>query len=207
MRRFLKTIFPILFLGCVLFAMIGFRHLQTLDAQEMRLIEEFRERWIQEAKGPSLEKGPNRQQGGWALSTNAQGYFGSDYYAHPPGNGSATFTWSFKVKQTGRYEVFVNYASAFDRASNAPYTIHHTGGETVKMIDQRTGGGRWVSLGVYSYKKGETGRVILSNRANGFVIADAVRVIDKDNRSTKIILDNNRPGQRADTQSPSTDSR
>ncbi|MFC4078364.1 golvesin C-terminal-like domain-containing protein [Salinithrix halophila] len=194
MRRWIKRLFPVLFLGGILFAMIGFRHLDRLDASEARVIEEFRERWMYEADGPALAKAKEVYRGDWSLSTNAQGYFGPDYQAHPQGDGRSTFTWIFMVKRPGTYKVFVNYAAEFDRASNAPYTIEYNGGQrAVRQVDQRTGGGNWVSLGTYTYKRGEKGKVTLSNQADGFVIADAIKLVHKDDPSAKLILDNRNP--------------
>jgi hypothetical protein len=195
-RRFIRLLVPVLFLATVMSVMIGFRHLETLDAHEMRMIEEFRERWMQEAKGPGLERIQETMAGSWVVSTNARGYFGPDYHAHPMGDGSAGFAWKYKVKIAGTYEIHVNYAAEFDRASNAPYTVTYGGGQTRMIpIDQRTDGGRWIHIGDFEYQEGEEGSVVLSNNADGYVIADAIKIVEKGNPSNKLILDNRNPTQ------------
>lgn len=191
MKRLLKLIFPVVFLGMILFVMIDFRHLETLDARELRVIEEFRKRMRLEAEGGALKEGDREMNGNWSPSASAGGYFGTDYLAHPPGEGSADFTWTFEVEQTGDYQIFVNYSSAFDRATNAPYSVFFNGGQRKTIpVNQKRGGGEWVLLGTFSYQKGETGRVVLNNHADGFVIADAVKVLSVGNSSEKLILDN-----------------
>ncbi|PTX55294.1 hypothetical protein C8P63_1191 [Melghirimyces profundicolus] len=191
MKRLLKLVFPVVFLGTVLFVMIGFRHLETLDAQELRVIEEFRKRMKLEAQGGALDEGRKQTVGEWPLSVNAHGYFGPDYQTHPAGDGSGIFTWTFRVKQAGNYQIFVNYASAPDRASNAPYTVYYHGGQSKTVIvNQKTGGGQWVSLGTFPFQKGDQGKVVLTNRADGFVIADAVKIVGTQNTWARLILDN-----------------
>lgn len=198
MKRLLKLIFPVVFLGMVLFVMIDFRHLETLDARELRVIEEFRKRMRLEMEGGALKEGPHQVNGNWSPSANANGYFGTDYLAHPSGEGSADFTWTFEVKQTGDYQIFVNYSSAFDRATAAPYTVFYKGGQSKTIpVNQKSGGGEWVLLGTFAYQRGETGRVVLSNNADGFVIADAVKVLSVENSSEKLILDNRNTVQTA----------
>ena len=50
-----------------------------------------------------------------------------------------------------------------------------------KRIDQRTGGGRWVSLGVHRLAAGDRESVLVSRwtSAPGYVIADAVRIVER----------------------------
>lgn len=194
-KRLIRWGVPILFFTTVLSVMIGFRHLETLEANETRVIEEFRQRWMRETDGPGLMRLQESYWGQWTASANANGFFGPDYHASQPGDGSSTFTWTFQVKQAGKYQIHVNYAAAFDRASNAPYTITYAGGTVTELVDQRTGGGRWISIGTYEFEHGEEVTVTLSNNADGAVIADAIRITEDGNSSNKLILDNRNPSQ------------
>jgi hypothetical protein len=69
-----------------------------------------------------------------------------------------------------------------NRASNAPFTINHADGATVVRVDQRVPGvteprtGSWVSLGTFRMTQGLTA-IGLTNDADGYVVADAVRLI------------------------------
>ena len=103
------------------------------------------------------------------------GYFGSDYWTHPAGTGSAVVRWRFDVPSTGVYQVAVRYTSAANRASNAPYVVN---GTTIP-VDQRGRGGTWVSLGEFPLTAGVPATVDLSDKADGYVVADAVRIVPR----------------------------
>lgn len=117
----------------------------------------------------------NRTSGTWTQSTNVKGYYGSNYHVRRAGTGSNTFTWNFHLPRASTYEVFVHYTAAFDRATNAPYTIHAKSGAVTKTVNQQTNGSRWVSLGTYAFDGGSN-RIVQSDNANGYVIADGVRL-------------------------------
>jgi hypothetical protein len=55
--------------------------------------------------------------------------------------------------------------------------VIHAGGSTTVPVDQRTRGSQWVSLGYFPFAAGSTPTVELSNNADGYVIADAVRLV------------------------------
>ena len=94
------------------------------------------------------------------------------------GTGTDTFTWKLVTPAAGTYEVFARYpAGVAGAASNAPYTIAHSGGSTTKAVDQTQQGGQWVSLGSYTFGKGISHSVRLSDAANGTVLADAVKLV------------------------------
>lgn len=111
----------------------------------------------------------------WTVSTGAPGYYGANYQYAEAGTGERTATWNFTIPATGTYEVFAWWAQSSNRATNAPYTIAHAGGTTTVRVDQTTNGGGWYSLGQFAFDAG-AGSVVLSNDANGIVIADAIRV-------------------------------
>ncbi|WP_329086238.1 golvesin C-terminal-like domain-containing protein [Streptosporangium sp. NBC_01469] len=120
--------------------------------------------------------------GVWSAATGVAGYRGGNYRSAPAGTGERVVRWRPVVPHDGDYEVQVSYTAHENRASNAPFTIVHAGGTSVVRIDQRKPGtteprgGSWVSLGKYRMTAGPA-RIELSNAANGFVIADAVRLL------------------------------
>ena len=66
------------------------------------------------------------------------------------------------------------------RAANAPYAIVHADGVYHERRDQRAGGGEWSRLGggrLFRLLPGRTAGVILTNEAEGTVVADAVRFV------------------------------
>ncbi|MEJ3745355.1 exo-alpha-sialidase [Actinomycetes bacterium KLBMP 9797] len=104
------------------------------------------------------------------------GHYGTNYGTSAAGTGTANARWTLAVPATGVYQVAVWYTADPNRASNAPYVVNHTGGPTTVRVNQRSRGGRWVSLGEFPFAAG-TATIELSNDANGYVIADAVRLL------------------------------
>ncbi|MFJ8790306.1 exo-alpha-sialidase [Streptomyces sp. NPDC102462] len=117
------------------------------------------------------------QAGQWSRATGTDGFYGQSYRIHPAGDGSAVARWWPDVPEAGRYEVQVRYTADPNRASDAPYTVRAADGSQTTRVDQRSGGGQWVSLGTHRFDAGTGGGVELSDAADGYVVADAVRLI------------------------------
>lgn len=115
-----------------------------------------------------------RTQGTWTLSTSISGYFGTDYATRPAGSGTNTFSWPLAIVTPGDYQVAVRWTANPNRASNAPYTLQHANGRATFSLDQRQNGGQWVTLGTFPLNAQST--LTLTDQANGYVIADAVRL-------------------------------
>ncbi|RAL22701.1 N-acetylmuramoyl-L-alanine amidase [Thermoflavimicrobium daqui] len=112
----------------------------------------------------------------WRSSSSMSGGYKGSYRVHNK-DTSASFTWKLNVPESGNYRVYVWYTSANDRATNAPYTIRYGDGQSViKPVNQKTDGKKWVDLGVYSFVQGATS-ITLSANADGYVIADAVKLV------------------------------
>ena len=83
------------------------------------------------------------------------------------------------IPETGRYAVYVSYATLANSADDVVYTVWHKGQATQFHVNQTMGGGTWVYLGTFDFDKGcnEFNRVEVSNasRQKGFVTTDAVR--------------------------------
>lgn len=91
----------------------------------------------------------------------------------------ATAVWTPNVPKSGRYAVYVSYASRPNSVPDAHYTVIHKGGRTNFTVNQQMGGGTWLYLGTFEFDKGESqqGKVVLTNQSEyrGVVTADAVR--------------------------------
>ncbi|MGE5363356.1 MAG: fibronectin type III domain-containing protein [Bacteroidota bacterium] len=86
--------------------------------------------------------------------------------------------WIPDIPETGNYAVYISYESSLDNAPDAHYTVIHQGGTTEFSINQKMGGSTWIYLGNFTFVKGTSGKVRLSNKcsASGLrVSADAVR--------------------------------
>jgi RHS repeat-associated protein len=95
----------------------------------------------------------------------------------PPGSAPNTGTWTPNVPQAAQYEVYARWTSHANRASNATYTITHAGGSTAVPANQQSGGGAWNLLGTFSFAPGTAHTIALTDQANGYVIADAIRLV------------------------------
>ena len=93
------------------------------------------------------------------------------------GEGKASATWRPDIPVRGDYAVYVSYRSFPNSTTDAVYTVHHLGGESVFHVNQRMGGSTWVYLGTFTFDEGDAGYVILTNQSTsgGIVSADAVR--------------------------------
>ena len=136
--------------------------------------------------------------GGWLGWSSSDSYHGDCRYA-PAGNGSNTATWTFQdVDPTQQYQVYATWNAAGNHASNAPYTVYDdtTALATVQLnqqsapTDATIDGWTWQSVGTYQAESG-TLVVSLSDDANGYVVADAVRLVEvTPATTTPTIVDN-----------------
>jgi hypothetical protein len=110
----------------------------------------------------------------------SEGWFPHAYIGGGDGNATATFTPNLAV--AGNYEVFEwhGYVDRSLMATNVPLTIIFGNGQTAsKIVDQSKNQGRWNSLGTYSFPTGRSGKVVISNRANGIVVADVMMFVHR----------------------------
>lgn len=129
------------------------------------------------------DPGYSRSGGGWTNLTNTLAY-NLDYDYHAAGNGSAAVTWTFADMDPGSYQVFARWSWFLNRATNAPYTILDGAtplgtvlvNQQVPPVGDHSEGITWQSLGNYQIDSGNL-IVRLSNNANGYVIADAIRIV------------------------------
>ena len=58
-----------------------------------------------------------------------------------------------------------------------PFTITYDGNAKTIPVDLRSNIGKWNLLGTFKFAAGSSGNVTLSNKANGNVIADAIKFV------------------------------
>ena len=91
--------------------------------------------------------------------------------------------WRPEIPERGEYAVHISYKSLPKSTSTAHYTVHHLGGQTEFIVDQKMGGSTWIYLGTFEFDKGSEGYVTLSgttpagyeHEKGSVVTADAVR--------------------------------
>lgn len=114
--------------------------------------------------------------GEWKESSVSRGYVGTNYLAGAAGSGDKTATWNLNIVK--RFDVFARWTSHSNRGSDVKYVVHHLDEQdflttTTVVVDQRELGGEWFRLGTFRMST-LTGRVTVSDNADGYVIADAV---------------------------------
>ncbi len=119
---------------------------------------------------------------GWNHHAGA-GYGNTLDYA-APGSGANTATWQLTSLAAGPYDVQVTWTAVSNHATNATYSVYDggtlLGTVTVNQRQAPSGptvnGSAFQSLGVFPVSSG-TLTVVLSDSANGYVIADAARIV------------------------------
>jgi uncharacterized delta-60 repeat protein/RHS repeat-associated protein len=126
------------------------------------------------------------ETGGNWLGYSETGAYQGDFRYHAAGAGQNIASWIFEALDPAKnYQVFVTWSAQSNRATNSPFTILNdtTALNTVRINQQFTpdevtiDGQSWESLGVYQFSSGKL-VVKLSDDANGYVIADAVRIVE-----------------------------
>ncbi|MCC6670861.1 MAG: N-acetylmuramoyl-L-alanine amidase [Planctomycetes bacterium] len=119
------------------------------------------------------------ETGTWAQGAGS-GWSGSGYrYAFTSPLRDAVATFQVAVPRDGHYGVQAFWSAGTNRAADARFTIHHSGGSTEVRVDQTRDDRRWVWLGEYWFTQAQGARVSLDNQgavSGRVVVADAVRL-------------------------------
>ena len=110
------------------------------------------------------------------LTDQADGYVIADAIAiTPEGAAPNQAIWQLNVPVQGNYELYAKWTAHANRASDAPFNVSHVNGETPLSMNQQINGSQWNLLGNFNLNSGST--VSLSDIADGYVIADALRIV------------------------------
>jgi hypothetical protein len=115
--------------------------------------------------------------GTWPASANS-GFWATDSQIHLGDGGASRATWTADLPYEGLYHVYAWWVPSSNRASAAPYTIHHAGGATTVYADQSNAAtlGKWNRLGTFEFPAGGASVVLSADvPTNRYVSADAVR--------------------------------
>src|SRR5574344_42127 len=90
----------------------------------------------------------------------------------------ASARWTPVIEKRGEYAVYSSDKTVPKSTTAAHYTVHHYGGDTEFLVNQKWGGGTWIYLGTFDFNEGEDGYITLDNRGekDSIVTADAVKV-------------------------------
>ena len=114
----------------------------------------------------------------WTASSHSTDYETGYWWAQTASVSDGATFW-FYLPSGGTRTVDAWWVAGTNRSSSAPFIVYNASGSQLatKYVSQRTNGGKWNTLGTYSFTAGWN-RVVLSRwtGASGVVIADAVRV-------------------------------
>jgi N-acetylmuramoyl-L-alanine amidase len=118
------------------------------------------------------------ETGTWADGSVA-GYGGSYRVATSSATETATASYTATIPQSGWYWVSVRCIAGANRATDAQFTIIHSGDTSVVKINQEIHSDTWVYAGQYYFTVDSLNKIIISNtstESGQAIIADAVRL-------------------------------
>lgn len=131
-------------------------------------------------------------KGTWSVSQGTGSYGSRSLYSKTSGNW---YRFDLPIENAGDYAVYAWYSSFPSRHPAVPHTVTHGAGSTQVLVDQRTGGGDWKFLGVYSVD--HLVRLTVLSAGGGYsTCADAFGVVPLriEEPPTELILDDGAPG-------------
>jgi hypothetical protein len=124
---------------------------------------------------------PDATLKGFEQTGHVSGNFVGDGYRHD-GNadkGAMTARFTPSLPSAGKYRISISYSTNANRATNVPVTIHHAGGETKVLVNQKAapkGDAPFHAVGTFEFAAGKDGWVEIGNAGtDGHVIVDAVQ--------------------------------
>jgi len=118
--------------------------------------------------------------GAWTASDSTPDYYGGGYRwasTRPDATDGAVF--AFQLAAGSSRTLDARWTSGANRSSRAAYAVITAAGDTLAVVrqDQTTGGGRWHTLGTWTFPAGWNRVALLRRDVSGsVVVADAVRV-------------------------------
>jgi N-acetylmuramoyl-L-alanine amidase len=116
-------------------------------------------------------------KGKWTATKETGGFIGADYLFRTPGDGTSSVAWPYPFGSAGKYEVFARWTGGPNRATNATYQVNFNAGQAALAVNQKNNGGTWQSLGTFDFQPGKNEGVVLTDKADGVVVADAIRFV------------------------------
>lgn len=115
--------------------------------------------------------------GDWLTGSGSLDKYGSDYRFTHAGDGSGQATFRPTLPVAGQYEVFELHPEGTNRTGNAEILLFDGAATHSHTINQKTNGGTWISLGVYTLPAGtDVYTRVTDNFSDGDVVmADAFK--------------------------------
>lgn len=117
--------------------------------------------------------------GSWSsqegVSNSYIGCYGSNYAYVSAGSGTKSASFIPSLEKAGQYDVYLWWDADTDRATNVPVTVYYSGGSASTTVNQQSNGFKWFYLGRYYFNAGTSGIIVMTDKANGIVTADAAK--------------------------------
>lgn len=118
--------------------------------------------------------------GTWKSIAHENAHDGTTRY-NAPGSGEDQAGWRIDTFiEPGTYEVYVwkfEHALMHLMSSNTPYRVKDKNGMSDWIyVDQSTAGNEWISLGTFEFDNSTIQGVLITDAADGYVIADAIKL-------------------------------
>jgi len=119
--------------------------------------------------------------GTWSLAKHSNA-FNNKMRFSLAGNGTNRAGWLINsIIDPGRYSVYVwkfEHENMNLMATNTPYQIYHKNGLTRWVIvNQSAPGNEWIYIGNFEFDNSSIQGILIRDYANGFVIADAIKLV------------------------------
>ena len=120
-------------------------------------------------------------QGIWKARDLGNPLYDFAHHDDNEGKGAKQAVFEVKLPRSGRYEVRFAYASATNRAENAPVTVSHVSGTAEILINEKLPppiDGHFISLGAFDFDENRPARVSVGTAdTDGYVSVDAVQFL------------------------------
>ena len=126
--------------------------------------------------------------GNWSVSTLSGQKYATNYlHDLNEGKGTKNVKYTPNIPSRGFYDVYMWWPASTSYASSVPISINIAAESFKTTVNQQTYGGVWNKIGTYEFNVGSSSNVVISNTGtSGYVIADAVRFVQK----TQVTVDN-----------------
>ncbi|MGB9587886.1 MAG: glycosyl hydrolase family 28-related protein [Armatimonadota bacterium] len=116
--------------------------------------------------------------GEWFIASSKGDYYLGTRWARK-GNGEAKAVFTPTIPKTGMYTVYAWFGPdpVHDHASDAPIEVKSAQGMKTVSVNLRPLTGQWIKLGTFRFTAGKGGSITFSNKADGNVLADAVKLV------------------------------
>jgi hypothetical protein len=116
--------------------------------------------------------------GSWSYRALGSGNNGTYDHDGDADKGTKSVELIPTLPSSSTYNVYLNWVSHDNRASNVPVTITYDGGSTTVTVNQQENGD-WVLLGTFPFVAGTSGSVLIETTdTDGYVIADAAAWVE-----------------------------